>query len=140
LLRVLPLNRLDRVPAPGRCESGQVEVVVRPSQGVLRLRLGDRRLPVNEELLGVTYARLMRSPEFRGAWWKAGLPELPPGAELLYLMQLNDPHAGMVVPAFSLVPLDLSGGGTASVCFVKDAQPRVRLGDWDLDQIVAVRR
>jgi len=96
----------------------------------MQLTLGERRLPLASERLGIALDGLHRDRASRAAWWLADVPPLPRGSTIVHAIQLGSEQRGRVVTALAGTPLPETESAYVTLCLSNREQGGIKLGDY----------
>ena len=125
--------RLKPIEKAGVCANEEQEVVAQLRREAIQMTLGEYRLPLGGEPLGVPYERLQLDPASPNTWWLQLKPQ-PSGTTLMYAVQRAEPYLGKLVTAFADAPV-ADGAAVVSLC-VAQAGDTVKLGDSTFYRVV----
>jgi hypothetical protein len=126
---VFALRKLPQVAVPAGCAPGEVALAADMRRETLRLRMGERQLPIVDERLSITSRRLQRGAERRPEWWTSALPHLPDGDEIIYIFRRDPPQTALLAVVLVDGAVKLPARGTVGVCLAPDPLPQ-KAGDF----------
>ena len=131
----------DAAPPPlGICPESQHEVVTRLGGDTMQLTVGERKLPILSERLGIAVDSLHDDPSSDSAWWLANVPVLPRGTTFIHAIQRSANEFGKVIQGISDAPLPDLGGAYVSLCLAPIGDRSVKLGDFFYRRIASWHR